>query len=256
MFQLSTETKTGRRQLDATTATPGKYYGFFSFPALKTGYSGVAVYTNSEAVVPLKAEEGLSGLIQPKPPLSPEERISSRSPDADNMDFMADGDGNTVQATSSLVELDNEGRALVIDFGLFVLINLYCVADSADVRYHYKMNFYFLLQEKVRILLEEGREVIVLGDMNSCPAPIDHCEGMMPRHRESFMESPHRKWLNNWIAPSGPLIDIVRKRWPGREGMFTCKPNSSSHVSPYYSARFERLEHKDFCSRWELWYPD
>lgn len=191
----------------------------------------------------MKAEEGLSGLVQPKPPLSPEERISATQPNIESMDFMADGDGNATYSSSSLLELDNEGRALVIDFGMFVLINLYCVADSADVRYHYKMNYYFLLQERVRILLEEGREVIVLGDMNAAPAPIDHCEGMMPKYREGFMEVLHRKWISNWIAPSGPLVDIVRKRWPGREGMFTCELLLLSSVSPYYSYYLERLEH-------------
>jgi len=90
------------------------------------------------------------------------------------------------------------------------------------VRYHYKMNYYFLLQERVRLLIEEGRDVIVLGDLNSCPAPIDHAEGNLPKHRDNFYESPHRSWIRDWIGPNGPLVDIVRERWPNREGMFTC----------------------------------
>ena len=206
--------------MDGLTAVPGKYYGFFSFPAAKTGYSGVAVYTKSTTVVPLRAEEGLSGCLQPKPPLSTSERVSASYPMVDNIDLMADEEGSL---PNSLGELDKEGRALVLDFGLFVLINLYCVADAADTRYHYKMNYYYLIQERVRILVEEGREVIVLGDLNSCPAPIDHCEGMMPKIKDSFFESPHRAWLRDWLAPNGLLVDTTRERWPGREGMFTCK---------------------------------
>lgn len=212
--------KTSRRGLDATIAVPGKYDAYFSFPVAKGGYSGVAVYSNSKTLAALRAEEGLSGCVQPKPPLSAQERISAKYPAAESIDLMADDEGNV---PSSLADLDKEGRALVIDFGLFVLINLYCVADSADIRYHYKMNYYFLLQERVRILIEEGREVVVLGDLNSCPAPIDHAEGNLPKQRESFYDSPHRSWIRDWVGPNGTLIDIIRERWPKREGMYTCK---------------------------------
>jgi AP endonuclease 2 len=205
--------------LDALIAVPGKYHGFFSFPVAKGGYSGVAVYTKSTTVVPLRAEEGLSGCLQPKPPLSNDERVSANYPAIENVDLMADDDGGI---PNSLVEFDKEGRALVLDFGLFVLINLYCVADSGDTRYHYKMNYYYLLQERVRILVEEGREVIVVGDLNSCPAPIDHCEGMLPKHKDSFSDYPHRAWLRDWMVPNGLLVDTTRERWPDREGMYTC----------------------------------
>jgi AP endonuclease-2 len=218
--------KYSRRQLDATQAVPGKYDGYFSFPVAKGGYSGVAVYTNSQKLTALRAEEGLSGAIQPKPPLTPSERVSSTYPSLERMmdHLMADDDGSV---PPSLADLDKEGRGLVVDFGMFVLINLYCVADSADIRYFYKMNFYYLLQERVRILIEEeGREVIVLGDINSCPAPIDHCEGNLVKRNGEWEQFPHRVWLRNWIGPNGPLVDIVRERWPDREGMYTCENDS------------------------------
>lgn len=219
--------KTTRKALDALTAVPGKYDAFFSFPVNKGGYSGVSVYTNSGNVIPLRAEEGLSGFLQPKPPLSDTERISQTYPTVANIDLMADDEG-TIPA--NFIELDSEGRALVIDFGLFVLINVYCVADSADTRYHYKMNFNYLLQERVRILIDEKREVLVVGDLNACPSPLDHCEGNMPKIRANFFDLPHRNWLREWIAPNGPLIDIVREFWPEREGMYTCMGYSVSSI--------------------------
>ena len=42
---------------------------------------------------------------------------------------------------SDLMTLDNEGRALVLDFGLFVLINVYCPNQTSDERLPYKYNF-------------------------------------------------------------------------------------------------------------------
>lgn len=218
--------KTSRRGLDAQIAVPGKYDGFFSFPVAKGGYSGVAVYTKSTSVIPLRAEEGLSGCIQPKPPLTANEQVSPVYPSAEHIDLMTDDEGGL---PNSLGDLDKEGRALILDFGLFVLINLYCVADSADVRYHYKMNYYYLLQERVRLLIEAGREVIVLGDMNACPAPIDHCEAQLPKNRGHFYESSHRTWLRDWLVPNGPFVDTTRERWPTREGMFTCQSSSATY---------------------------
>ncbi|KAG8817226.1 Class II abasic (AP) endonuclease, partial [Serendipita sp. 399] len=164
------------------------------------------------------------------------------------MDLMANDTGDVLPTLS---ELDKEGRALVLDFGLFVLINVYCVADSADVRYHFKMNFYYMLQERVRILISEGREVIVLGDLNSCPAPIDHCEGYSPKYKDTFYsESPHRVWIRDWISESGPLVDIVRERWPNREGMFTCWNTKISARESNYGVRIDLILVTPGLRRW------
>ena len=214
--------KTSRALIDVPTVVPGKYDGFFSFPVAKTGYSGVAIYTNSEFVTPVRAEEGLTGSIQPKPPLSDRERVSSKYPAAKNMNLAIDEDSPDI--LPDLNELDMEGRALVLDFGLFVLINVYCPADSADMRYHYKLNFGYLLQERVRCLVAEGREVIVVGDLNTCVAPIDHVEGKFPTYVAVFYDRPHRVWIRDWVLQGGEMIDILRYLYPERRGMFTCKP--------------------------------
>jgi len=221
--------KTSRALMDGPTATPGKYNGFFSFPVAKTGYSGVAIYTNSEIVTPVRAEEGLTGSIQPKPPLSDGERVSSKYPSAKDMNLAIDEDRPDIPA--DLDELDTEGRALVLDFGLFVLINVYCPADSADTRYHYKLNFYYLLQERVRYLVAEGREVIVVGDLNTCAAPIDHVEGKFPKHAAEFYNHPHHIWIRDWVQPGGEMVDVLRYLYPERRGMYTCRSSAQPGVS-------------------------
>jgi AP endonuclease-2 len=211
--------KISRGTLERHVALPGPYDAFFSFPANKGGYSGVAVYTDSQKVVPLKAEEGLSGILQPKPPLSSEERISSTYPTAHEIDWVADEDGNK---PSNLTSLDSEGRAIVLDFGLFVLINLYCPNEASDQRLVFKMNYHLMLQERVKKLIEEGREVIILGDINICAAPLDHGEGHLASRSTSFYDHPARAWFHKWLEPEGCMIDMVRKFWPERKGMYTC----------------------------------
>jgi AP endonuclease-2 len=215
--------------LPKEVAIPEAYDSFFSFPAKKSGYCGVATYTRSSVVTPLKAEEGLTGLIQLKPPFTPEERVSQfqnyppQFMDGGELDYK---------------HLDSEGRAVTVDFGLFVLINLYCPNDGVgtEERDKFKMDYHRLLSDRVKGLLEEGREVIVLGDINACAAVIDHCEGNIIVARgkaaglegeDGFWENEYRVWLRDWLqkedGTGGPLVDIVRRFWPNRKGMYTCE---------------------------------
>jgi AP endonuclease 2 len=211
--------KSSRAAIGRDFALPDSFHSFFSFPASKGGYSGVAVYTDTRTATPLKAEEGLSGRVQPKPPLSPEERISTSYPAAHQLDLVPDTDE---QIPHDLLSLDLEGRALVLDFGLFVLINLYCPNEGSDARFPYKMNYHLMLQERVRGLMAAGRDVVVIGDLNVCAAPIDHGDGHLPSNFSTFWDHPARAWLRNWLAPRGPLIDVHRMFWPDRKGMYTC----------------------------------
>lgn len=133
---------------------------------------------------------------------------------------MSDEPGN---AATDLASLDSEGRTLVVDFGLFVLINVYCPNLTSDERLPFKFNFHKILEDRVRILLQAGREVIVLGDLNVVAAPLDHCEGSLESKRNTFWDSPIRTWFRQWLDPEGPMVDVVRNTWLEREKMFTCK---------------------------------
>jgi AP endonuclease 2 len=207
--------KTSRAAIGRDFALPDSFDSF-SFPASKRGYSGVAVCTDTRTATPLKAEEGLSGRLQPKPPLRPEERISISYPAAHQLEPVPDADEQTPH---DLLSLDLEGRALVLDFGLFVLINLYCPNEGSEARFPYKMNYHLMLQERVRGLILESRDVVVVGDLNVCAAPIDHCDGHLPSNLSTFWNYPARVWLRDWLTPQGPLTDVLRMFWPDRKGM-------------------------------------
>ena len=218
--------KSSRAAIGRDVALLDSFDSFFSFPDSKGGYSGVAVYTNSRTAISLKAEEGLSGRLQQKPPQRPEERISRTYPVAHELELVPDDDG---QAPYDLLSLDLEGRALVLDFGLFVLINLYCPNQGSDERFPYKMNYHLMQEERVKGLIAEGREVVVVGDLNVCAAPIDHCDGHLPSNVSTFWDYPARAWMRDWLTPRGPLIDVLRMFWPDRKGMYTCTfPRSST----------------------------
>lgn len=214
------EMKITRSSLSRTLALPTSYDSFFSFPINKGGYSGVAVYTHSQRARPVKAEEGLTGFIHPtalKPPWNPdEERISREYPLAHTLDLFPDEEGNTLV---DLATLDGEGRALTLDFGLFVLINTYCPNETSDARLPFKMNYHLTLQSRVAQLIADGREVIVLGDINICAQPLDYCDGHLESVKEKFWEHPARIWFKSWCGEGGALVDVVRKFWPERKGM-------------------------------------
>lgn len=112
-----TEHKTRRNQLEKSMACPGPYDGFWTFPRSKTGYSGVCTYVDSRYCVPVKAEEGITGLLLDdkgatmRPGWTPEERIGGY-PDMDEILWM-DEEGRTFEPK----RLDMEGRAVVTDHG-------------------------------------------------------------------------------------------------------------------------------------------
>jgi AP endonuclease-2 len=116
------EHKARRDAMTREMALPEGYDAFFSFAMHgKSGYSGTCVYTRREAVVPLKAEEGITGTLlgvqgansaQPKLVYELEERIGGY-PDEEDIHLMDEVDGTRFEWS----RLDKEGRAVVCDFG-------------------------------------------------------------------------------------------------------------------------------------------
>ena len=133
--------------------------------------------------------------------------------------------------------LDSEGRAVVVDVGLFVLINVYCPNHGTGTveREKFKKNYHKLLEARVHALIKEGRQVMVVGDLNACVAVQDHCEGSLLVARglaeglqgeEGFWGVDYRGYIRDWVVEGGGtggcMVDIVRRFWPTRKGMYTC----------------------------------
>ncbi|KAF5373154.1 hypothetical protein D9758_001779 [Tetrapyrgos nigripes] len=279
------EVKQARNALPKNVAIPPSYDSFFSFPIHKNGYSGVATYTRMETVVPLKAEEGITGLLhfssgegrrrngkQPKLVLTREERVSSPDssyPGLSGVDDNSDDEGHPAnslpRSESDLKLLDAEGRTLVLDFGLFVLINVYCPNDgSADEtdsnnRIRFKTDFHNVLEARIKSLIREGREVILVGDLNACATINDHCEGeiivkRVTRERqfrdgedmdpeEIFWEEKQwRRWLRDLIIGEKKcFVDVTRVYHPERKEMYTCWNTKLSARDSNYGTRIDYI---------------
>nr|XP_019010284.1 exodeoxyribonuclease III [Kwoniella pini CBS 10737]OCF49065.1 exodeoxyribonuclease III [Kwoniella pini CBS 10737] len=237
------EHKTPRAKLEKSMAVPGPYDGFWTFPRSKTGYSGVCTYVDSRYCVPIRAEEGITGLLLDdnkgstmKPPWSEAERIG-HYPETEEMAWMDEVDGKDFDVK----RLDMEGRAVVCDFGLFVLFNLYSPNETNETRRPYKMNFLQCLQQRVKLLQQAGREVIIVGDINIMRAPIDSGEGGIRTSAEQHYEHPARRILDDWCAPKGPMVDVVRESWPDRDDMFTCWNQKLDARSANYGSRIDLI---------------
>ncbi|KZP14518.1 DNase I-like protein [Athelia psychrophila] len=260
------EMKSTRPSLARTFALPASYDALFSFPTSKAGYSGVAVYTK-QPLTPSKVEEGLTGTVHPKikPPWDAlTERVSGVDAYPSPRDFdillaeaededaeiegMVPSEAEPAIPELDLASLDAEGRTLVADFGLFVLINTYCPVDSpSPARHAYKMAYHRLLSMRVRRLIAEGREVVLVGDINVCVAAEDHCDGGLESVKEGFYDHSARRWARGLFGEGDVegeermLVDVVRRQWPDRKAMFTCWNTKISARASNYGTRIDYI---------------
>jgi AP endonuclease-2 len=191
---------------------------FFSSYSRKPekGYSGTCIFTRRSLTVPIKAEEGISGFLplERRPEPSQEELIGGTL-----------GPESIALNMQDIKTIDLEGRTTMIDLGLFVLINVYCPNETNEERLDFKLAFNAMLEARILNLIRLGREVIVLGDLNICRTPLDHCDPVRRMKDSSYAEfgdHPARKWLNEFVAPqTGTMIDLGRHFNPNKKSMFT-----------------------------------
>ncbi|KAF9284914.1 Class II abasic (AP) endonuclease [Mortierella alpina] len=259
------ETKISRSKLDTDLALVPGYESYWSFHRTKSGYSGVAIYVKDHIKL-LAAEEGISGVLSGNihlpttPPIleaidgSNSQAFSSSSASVSNLENeprkrivggypALEGDGAAV-ALSRFQELDTEGRGLILDFGFFVLFNLYCPNETDETRLPFKMDYYHLLEARVMELIKEGREVMVLGDMNVIPTELDHCDPAKWKKEsgeEDFTNTPPRRWFNSFLAPNGPLTDLYRVFHTGETGAFTCWNTKINARPSNYGTRLDYI---------------
>jgi AP endonuclease-2 len=141
------ETKLTRKQqcLElAEEADPNVWVAFFSLCEAKQGYSGTATFCKRTKATPIAWWDSLEGLQS------------------------ANGNG---------VHLDREGRSVITDHGEFILINVYCPNAASGQRLAAQLDFLLALEQMCkRLIIGEGRQVIIAGDLNVSLHPIDHCD--------------------------------------------------------------------------------
>ncbi|KAF9353838.1 Class II abasic (AP) endonuclease [Mortierella sp. NVP85] len=231
------ETKITRAKLETDIALVPGYDSYWSFHRTKSGYSGVVIYIKDHIKI-VAAEEGISGVLSGNNSIQSRSSSSRSSTPGASSSSRTDSNrkpvggypspregGDEAAALTRYQELDSEGRGIMLDFGFFVLFNLYCPNETDETRLPFKMDYYHLLEARVRELIKEGREVIVVGDMNVIPTELDHCDPAKWKKdagEEDFTNTLPRRWFNGFLAPVGPLTDLYRVFHKDEPGAFTC----------------------------------
>jgi AP endonuclease 2 len=197
------------------------------------GYSGVGIYTRQSTCAPIRAEEGLLGVLSP-----PGSSVAYR----DLPDDQSIGGYPSMLQIAELdvdpVALDAEGRCVALEFPAFVLFGLYCPANSNGLRDDYREAFLNALDMRVRNLVKMGKRVIVTGDLNVSRDLIDtaraeDCIRKGEMTLEEYISTPGRRLFNHLLEDGkvvgdrdegredSVLWDICRGFHPGRKGMYT-----------------------------------
>ena len=80
----------------------------------------------------------------------------------------------SVKYTLGIEGFDDEHRAIVADYGEFLLFNVYFPNGKASQeRLEYKLRFYDLFLEHIDRLKAEGRRIVICGDINTAHKEID-----------------------------------------------------------------------------------
>jgi len=97
-------------------------------------------------------------------------------------------------------EFDCEGRNLILDFGDFVLFNIYFPNGGAsNIRVPYKMAFYDQFLKVADKYRKEGRRVIVCGDVNTAHQEIDLARPKENMKNTGFLPE-ERAWVSKFIG--------------------------------------------------------
>ncbi|KAI1211925.1 DNA lyase [Annulohypoxylon truncatum] len=227
------ETKIQRKDLqDDMVLVPG-WDVYFSLPKHKKGYAGVAIYTRNSVCMPIRAEEGIIGVLCPP---NSSTKFRDLSPDQQIGGYPRPGQ---LAGLADEVALDSEGRCVILEFPAFVLIGTYSPANSDGTRDDFRLGFLDALDVRIRNLIAMGKRVVLTGDLNVIRSSLD-TSNLIERLRkegmtiEDFFSAPSRRLFNQLVfeghvrglrdenREEAVLWDLGRLFHPTREGMFTC----------------------------------
>ena len=104
---------------------------------------------------------------------------------------------------------DIEGRLIRTDYGDLSLFNLYVPNGQRDqARLDYKLDFYAKLLDLCDQLHNEGRQVVLFGDMNTAHKPIDLKNPKQNEKNSGFLPE-ERAWIDKYLEHN--FVDIYRE---------------------------------------------
>ncbi|HNX40000.1 MAG TPA: exodeoxyribonuclease III [Methanothrix sp.] len=166
------ETKVAADQVPSELNNAAGYLTYFGSGPRK-GRDGVALFS--------KGRDGIAGL--------------SQMPPAVNFSLGIEG-------------FDDENRAIVADYGDFLLFNVYFPNGKASKeRLAYKLRFYDLFLEHINGLKSQGRSIVICGDLNTAHREIDLARPKANEKISGFLPE-ERAWMDR-LVESG-FVDTFR----------------------------------------------
>ena len=114
----------------------------------------------------------------------------------------------TVEYGFGIPKFDSEGRILIADYGEFVLMNIYFPnGKMSDERLAYKLEFYDALLDHANKLKENGKNVVICGDLNTAHKEIDIARPKANEKNSGFLPI-ERAWIDKFLSQG--YIDTLR----------------------------------------------
>jgi AP endonuclease 2 len=230
--------------------------------ALDLGYSGVAIYTRNTVCAPIRAEEGITGVLTP-----PNSSTSFFDLPKDQQIGGYPTLSQLSDCTLDAATLDSEGRCVILEFPAFVLIGVYCPANRDETRDEFRIGFLNALDARVRNLTTAGKRVFLTGDMNIIREEIDTAKAEEQARKqgitlEQYISTPARRLFNQLLV-GGKVIgerdegrevpvlwDICRGFHPTRRGMFTCWEQKINARPGNFGSRIDYVLCSIDCKEW------
>ncbi|KAJ4525036.1 Class II abasic (AP) endonuclease [Exophiala dermatitidis] len=247
------ETKIQRKDLrDDMVLVPG-WDNYWSLPKHKKGYSGVVIYTRNATCAPIRAEEGITGILT-----SPNSSTAFRDLPVEEQIGGYPSIQQLPISDHDPASLDSEGRCVILEFPAFVLIGTYCPAERDETRTHFRTSFLNVLDARIRNLVKMGKRVVWVGDMNISREEIDTAaaEESMRKHgidAAEWISTPARRMLNQLLVggkvhgerdegrETAIMWDVCRAFHEGRRGMYTCWETKVNARPGNYGSRIDYI---------------
>lgn len=114
----------------------------------------------------------------------------------------------SVKFSLEIKGFDDEHRAVVADYGSFILFNVYFPNGKASKeRLEYKLGFYDRFLELMDHLKAEGRRIVICGDVNTAHTELDIARPKQNEKISGFLPV-ERAWMDKLVAHG--FIDTFR----------------------------------------------
>ncbi len=128
-------------------------------------------------------------------------------------------------------QFDSEGRAQILEFPGFVLLNAYFPnSQAAGARLEYKVDFCETLQKKCDGIVASGSHVVVCGDFNVAHKPIDLTNPNANQENPGYLPE-ERAWMDRFIEAG--YVDTFR--------LFNDQPGQYTWWSYRFAARAKNI---------------